>query len=289
MNKRRMWMLSMAVVLVLAVAGVGFAAAQGGHPFDFGRGMGMGGPDNTLLTVVSEQLGIEVTDLVTELQGGKTVAQLAEENGVALDTIVAAIITQHSELMAAQVEAGRLTQAQADAMLALHTANITAQLSNTMPVGRGAAFVGMQNPLITVVAEQLGMEVTDLVTEIQGGKTVAQLAEEKGVALDTIVAAIVAQHSELLAAQVEAGRLTQAQADARLALETANLTAELSGEFGLMYGMDMGRGMDFGGRLGPQGGRSNNFRGPQGGRHGGFGLPLVPDTQAPTATPEAST
>jgi hypothetical protein len=75
-----------------------------------------------------------------------------------------------------------------------------------------------------------------------------------------------------------------------LALETANLTAQLSGEFNLGRGADRGGrfGDDFGGQ---QGGRDGRFRGPQGGGLPGdnSGTPTTPDTEAPTATPEANT
>lgn len=94
--------------------------------------------------------------------------------------------------------------------------------------GMGAQIGGQQQSLVAVAAEQLGMDRADLVAELQGGKTIAQVASEKKVALDTIVNAFVAIRQERLAQAVAAGRITQAGADARLATMRANVTARLS-------------------------------------------------------------
>ncbi|MCB9454225.1 MAG: hypothetical protein H6672_22555 [Anaerolineaceae bacterium] len=291
--KHRVWIISIAVALVASVVGVGFAAAQGGHGFGQGADMGFGrSAGGSMLTTVAEQLDMTVADLVTEIQGGKTVAQIAEEKGVALDTIISAITTQSSEELAARVEAGELTQAQADARIALETANLNAEFANTLSLGRGMNYIGQSSPMLAAVAGALSMDITDLETELQAGKTVAQVAEEKGVALDTVVAAVTAMHTAQITARVASGELTQEQADAMLTLDSANITAMLSGE------MSFGMGMDFGGRgafNGPMGGRGG-FNGPMGGRGGfngpmggrGYNSPTTPST-TPEPTTEANT
>jgi hypothetical protein len=147
------------------------------------------------------------------------------------------------------------------------------------------AMPGMRagDPMLTVVAEQLDMEVADLVTELQAGKTIAQLAEEKGVATDAIVEAFVAAHAEQLAQAVEAGYLTQAQADAHLALLKADAEALLNRSFEGIPGFGMGRG-GFG-MMGPGGMRGRGGFGPGGwwGQN-----PSAPDV-TPEETPEANT
>lgn len=311
MSKRRMIVIGIALTLVVGVVGIGFAAAQDGQPFGFGRGMmggqgmhdmgmGMGfGPmDGGLITIAAQQLDMTAADLVTELQGGKSIAQVAEEKGVDLQTIVDAAVAQHTTMVNAMVQTGQLTQEQADAMTALMTANLTAELSDTTGLGmgmgmgfgqdfdRGFGFGGAENSLITIAAEQLDMTAADLVTELQGGKTIAQVAEEKGVDLQTIVDAAVAQHTTQINAMVEAGRLTQEQADAFIAQLTTRLTSELSsnlpaGGFGPgMMGRDGGMGM--GGRRGPGG--MGGARGPMGRGMGGFFNQTQPDA-TPTEQP----
>jgi len=144
---------------------------------------------------------------------------------------------------------------------------------------RGFRFGG---DLLTILAEQLSMEQSELVTEIQAGKTIAQLAEENSVDTAAIVDAIVAAQQETLTAAVEAGRLTQAQADARLELARANAEALLdqplnAGGFGL-------RGDGLGGRGHFGSGGFDDRRGGFPGGHGGWGDVSVPPAAQSEAT-----
>ncbi len=70
---------------------------------------------------------------------------------------------------------------------------------------------------IAVVAKSLNMTEAELRTELQAGKSIADVASAKGVSVDTIVSAIVADQTEKLKQAVTDGKLTQAQADAVLA------------------------------------------------------------------------
>ena len=165
--KTRTWLtlagIALAVVVAIAVAPAvlaqgpagGFGVGQmqsrmsGGMPGAGNRmgrrggmgGMGgqMGGPQQSLIAIAAQQLGINQADLVTQLQGGKTIAQVAGEKNVALDTIVNAFVATRQARMTQAVAAGRMTQAQVDAMLATMRTNVTAQLSQPWsPQGPGA-------------------------------------------------------------------------------------------------------------------------------------------------------
>lgn len=165
MKSQKWFMVSIVVVVVLVAAMmvVPAALAQGpqnaqgpgygrgaGVTDDFGprygRGSGpmvglgprLGGPTTSLVAVAAEQLGLSRTELVSELQADKTIAQVAEEHGVALDTIVAAFLAPRSERLAALVEAEHLTQEQADQMLATMEAEALEHLTQPWtPQGRG--------------------------------------------------------------------------------------------------------------------------------------------------------
>jgi hypothetical protein len=165
--KTRTWLtlagIALAVVVAIAVApavwaqgpagGFGPGQAQGrmaGGTPGAGNGMGrrggmggmggqMGGPQQSLVAIAAQQLDINQADLVTQLQGGKTIAQVAGEKNVALDTIVNAFVGTRQARMAQAVAAGRMTQAQVDSMLATMRANVTARLSQPWsPQGPGA-------------------------------------------------------------------------------------------------------------------------------------------------------
>jgi hypothetical protein len=67
------------------------------------------------------------------------------------------------------------------------------------------------------VATYLGMTRDQLRAELRNGKSLAQIAKEKGKTVDGLVAAMLAPVKERLAKAVENGRLTKARGDAILA------------------------------------------------------------------------
>jgi hypothetical protein len=101
-------------------------------------GRNWGGPENSLIAVTAKVLGMNQADLVADLNG-KTIADVAKEKGVSTQKIVDAFLAPRAEALKNAVEVGRLTQAQADQVLATMKANVTAQLSQTWtPRGAGA-------------------------------------------------------------------------------------------------------------------------------------------------------
>ncbi len=123
-----------------------FGGRGGGYGLGGGRGGAWGGPDNSLVAVAANVLGMDQTELVAALNSGQTIADVAKAKGVALDKIVDAFIARRAEALNQAVTDGRLTQAQADTMLATMKANVTAQLSAPHAVtprgtGLGTGFV----------------------------------------------------------------------------------------------------------------------------------------------------
>ena len=65
---------------------------------------------------------------------------------------------------------------------------------------------------LEAAAEALGMDVEALREALAGGQTLAEVAEGAGVAVEDLVAAILADANEHLDAAVEAGRITEERA-----------------------------------------------------------------------------
>jgi hypothetical protein len=129
------------VVLVIALLSVGAVAyAQG--PNGFGGRMWADGDHVPMWTAVAEALGLEADALATELQAGKTVAEIAEAQGVELDAVIEAVVAVHSETFADAVEAGELTQGQADAHVALLRENLAVRFTTTFEAGVGRGDFG---------------------------------------------------------------------------------------------------------------------------------------------------
>ena len=111
----------------------------------------------------------------------------------------------------AAVAAGWLTQTQADRALDGITEAITDLVNHGPPVLHG----DRAGPL-EAAATYLGMTVADLRKALEGGKTLAQVAADKGKTVDGLVAALTADAKKKLDAAVTAGDITQAQENAIL-------------------------------------------------------------------------
>src|SRR5215218_5312034 len=172
-------------IAVLAVAGGGAAVAA----------TGSGTPQEESKAVVDDaakQLGIDPTKLSDALKK-------ALENRVD-----------------AAVAAGSITQAEGDALKARIE-------SDDYPLLGGPGFGHHGGPgghgfgHLAAAATYLGLSETELRTQLDAGKTLADVAKAQGKTVDGLVAALVADEKKELDAAVSAGRLTQAQADEMLA------------------------------------------------------------------------
>ena len=106
---------------------------------------------------------------------------------------------------------GTLTQDQAD--------KVATTLAERAPEGRGPGGPGHggRGLDLSAAATALGLTEDALRTELQAGKSLATVAQDKGVAVDVVVTALVDAEKARIAQAVTDGRLTQAQADERLA------------------------------------------------------------------------
>jgi len=105
-----------------------------GFPGLDGRG-GMGGLGTHLTSIAADELGLSLTDLLTEMQGGKSIADIAEEKGVDTQAIVDAYLAQLKEDIDEAVAEGNMTQKQADYYLEQAAERAADQLDNVWPEG----------------------------------------------------------------------------------------------------------------------------------------------------------
>ena len=94
-----------------------------------------GGPGHGFghLEAAAAYLGVAEAELRTQLEGGKTMAGVAKAQGKTVDGLVAALVADEKKELDAAVAAGRLTQAQADAMLADAKSRFTDMVNGTFP------------------------------------------------------------------------------------------------------------------------------------------------------------
>ena len=165
--------------------------------------------------------------------------------GISVDEYDAAVDKAEQQVVDQAVSEGLLTEEQATQLQSrLDRAPAGAWLGMGFgKMGRGlGGFAGVS--LRSVAAEKLGMELTDLNTELQNGKTIAALAEEKGVDTQTIVDAYLAQVKTELDEKVASGDITQTQADAQLEQAKTGATEKLTATW-----QDSGHGGRHGGMI----------------------------------------
>ena len=185
---------------------------------------GWGGP-RAVLETVAEMLGLTPEELGAELRGGKTVAEVAEAQGVDTQSIVDAVNAEVQEWVQKAVDEGRLTQEQADKILE-HMAGADGERLLGMPSGphmRGGFGRGWGGPRggLDAAAEVLGIEPEDLMAELRDGKTLTEMAEERGVDPQAVEDAMIGHMEEML---------QQAEEDGTLSPECAECARQRFGE-----------------------------------------------------------
>ena len=89
------------------------------------------------LDTAASYLGTTVDALRTELESGKTLAQIAQAKGKSVDGLVQALYDAAKQRLDAAVSAGRLTQSQENSILADLKQHITDFVNGVRPSGHG--------------------------------------------------------------------------------------------------------------------------------------------------------
>ncbi len=186
---KRFWNVAVVVVALLALGGaaVGFVAAQEG-------GTATPAPE------------------AQQAKGERFVALLADNLGITVDQLEQAVRETQLELVDEALADGRLTEDQA-ARIRERIESGEAPLFPHRPhhrACRGAHVVGE-------VAEFLQVPVEDVVSGLQDGQSLVQIAEAHGKTPDELAAFLLSELEEYLAQAVENGRITQERADEILA------------------------------------------------------------------------
>jgi len=175
---------------------------------------------------------------------------MAKALGISVEEYDAALDQAREEVLTKAVEEGSLTQEQADRIReradegfgpgmmggGLGPGMMGRGMGRGM-MGRGLGFGMMGDSeisLLAVAADKLGMTVDELQTQLRDGKTVADLAKEKGVDLQTILDAFLAPRQEALSQAVADGKITQEQADQMLENMRDMIEDHLNGEMPML-------------------------------------------------------
>jgi hypothetical protein len=173
LNRKAKMMVGAAAVLAAAGGGVAVAASQSGSPSE---------ESQAVIDDAAKQLGIPSSKLSDALK---------KALGDRIDAAVAA---------------GRLTKAEGDALKQRIAANGVPLFGRLRHDFGHIGFGGLE-----AAAGYIGVTEAQLRTELEGGKTLGQVASAHGKSADGLVNALYADAKKKLDAAVSVGRLTKAQ------------------------------------------------------------------------------
>jgi polyhydroxyalkanoate synthesis regulator phasin len=198
MNAKRKVVIGVAAGLLLGGAGGAFAAGKLTSPKE---------ERQAVINDAAKQLGIEAAKLSAALKK-------------ALQNRVDAAVAD-----------GRITKAEGEALKARIEAGDAPLLFGGRPHHGGPGLGRHQGPALDAAAKYLGITEAQLRTELQNGKSLADVAKAHGKTVDGLVNALVAEAKTKVDAAVKAGRLTQAQASEMLSDLKERITDFANGRF----------------------------------------------------------
>jgi hypothetical protein len=159
---------SLFAVSALAAGPVGGRWAQNGAPQAPNAACPMGGQGGGMMgrpawagqpDEVATLLGLTAEQIQAERQAGKSLAQIAQAQGVSTDKLVETILSAKKAALQQAVTDGKLTQAQADLMVERMTAQVKVMVERTTtgPMGgRGMMGGGMRGQGRGMMGQGLG-------------------------------------------------------------------------------------------------------------------------------------
>lgn len=142
---------------------------------------------------------------------GTFLDKLAQRLGISRDDLVQAMRDAANQTVDEAVQQGRITQDQAQRLR-----DRIAQKEPGFPWGGHRGRWGLKvahGVVLQSAAQVLGLSSDDLRAELRQGKSLAQVAQEKGIGVDDFKSRLLSQVDQQLGQLVQQGRLTQQQAD----------------------------------------------------------------------------
>lgn len=234
MNKNRK--ILGAAAFSLALAGGGVAGAMLGTPSlsiaqtssstqtttdptapdaaEAGGGLGRFEARGEGLAAAAKTLGMTEADLKAALQSGQSIAEVAADKNVDVQTVIDALVADAKSRLA-DIEAAlpdRMTQ-----------------LVNRKGWGDHGPRAMIKEGLDKAAAA-IGITTDALTTELKAGKTIADVAGERNVAVQTVIDALVADATARIDQAVTDGKLDAARAETMKANLVERVTARVNGE-----------------------------------------------------------
>ncbi len=140
-------------------------------------------------TQFAEILNMDANALSERLKSGETLAKIAAEKGIDVKTLTSKLEAQFTARIDKAVESGKLTQEKAVEMKSNTPEKVTKMINEPMTgrqgkAGKGKMFMNVRDQIPVLV----GMEnAAQLEEQFKSGKTLVDIAKDKGIAKDKLV------------------------------------------------------------------------------------------------------
>jgi polyhydroxyalkanoate synthesis regulator phasin len=175
---------------------------------------------------------VAATKLRTPEQESRAVLNdVAGQLGVTPERLSNAFKTALKNRIDQAVKDGHLTQAEATRMKAAIDRESVPMLGPGFGFGHGGPRLHREHHGLEAAAKYLGMTEAALRTQLQSGKTLAEVAKDRNKSVDGLVTALVAEKKARIEQAVKDGHLSQAQADELVTGIKEHVTAMVNGRF----------------------------------------------------------
>ncbi|MBL8153904.1 MAG: hypothetical protein JNM70_06955 [Anaerolineae bacterium] len=229
MNKRAWIVGVISAVLLLMV--VGTAVAAPGDPAG-PREPGQRPALRAVMNAVLAETGLTVQEVREQLADGQTLAAVIEANGGSVQNVIDAAVSAATEQINQAVANGRMTQEQADQLLAELPDVITRAVNGELAAqgDRGPLARASERILVRAAADATGLEPSAIVEQVRAGQTLAEVITANGGSVEAVVSAAVTEATAEINQAVADGKMTQERADQLISRLPEVYTAAVNGE-----------------------------------------------------------
>ncbi|MEM8862502.1 MAG: hypothetical protein AAGD96_29670 [Chloroflexota bacterium] len=153
-------------------------------------------------------IGIDEETLWQSLDEGKSLAEIAAANGVDPQVLIDAMVAEEEEFIKMLLDAGEISEEEAAEWRAKSAEYMAFEVNNSFT-----------DPF-AVAWKTIGIDEDTFWTELENGKTAAEIAQENGVDPQTVIDAVLKSEYDMLQKEIDAGLITEDEA--------AEIKAEIS-------------------------------------------------------------
>jgi uncharacterized protein (DUF433 family) len=163
------------------------------------------------LGISAHTIGVSRKDLVAEVRSGKSIAQVAAAHHVDAQAVVDALVKAATDRIDAAKQADKITAAQA-AALEQKVKSRAEKFVNATHAPRKLRRAATARKGLGLVAQTIGIDRSQLVSELRSGKTIADVARAHNVDPQKVIDALIKAATERINSAEQAGKINAARA-----------------------------------------------------------------------------